>query len=78
MMGVLEISIESELELMTVAEKMKLLETVWQSLCSNPAELDSPAWHGEVLKKRNQRIEQGQSKISPWSEAKARLLNLGE
>ena len=71
-------SIESELEVMTVAEKMKLLETFWQSLCRHSTGLDSPAWHAEVLKKRHQRLEQGQSKISPWSEAKARLLNLGE
>jgi len=67
---------ENAIESMTVAEKVRLLETVWQSLCSHSGDVQSPDWHREVLEERKRRLEDGRAKVSTWAEAKARLLRL--
>ena len=68
-------SIEIPLETLSVPEKIRLLERVWDSLCSKSGDVRSPEWHREVLEARKQRIEDGRATVSPWNEAKARLLD---
>ena len=70
-------SIELALKTMSAAEKVELLEVVWQSLSSQPHDVRSPAWHQQVLEARRQNLDAGQTAISPWSEAKARLMKVG-
>jgi hypothetical protein len=70
-------SIELSLETLSVAEKVRLLESVWESLCRYSGDVQSPEWHQEVLMERNRRLEAGQASISSWSDAKARLLQVG-
>jgi putative addiction module component (TIGR02574 family) len=69
--------IELPLDTLTVAEKVRLLETVWKSLCSKSGDVQSPEWHREVLDARRRRLDEGQATVSPWSEAKARLPQVG-
>ena len=69
--------IELSLDTLTVAEKVRLLESVWESLCSKSGDVQSPEWHREVLDARKRRFDEGQATVSPWSEAKARLLQVG-
>lgn len=70
-------SFELRLEEMTVAEKLQVMEMVWDSLRGKPSELKSPTWHEEVLLDRQCRLESGEATVSPWSEAKRRLQDLG-
>ena len=70
-------SIELPLDTMSVAEKVRLLESVWDSLCAKTGDVQSPEWHREVLETRKRRLEEGRATVSPWGEAKARLLDLG-
>lgn len=70
-------SVEIPLDTMSVSEKVCLLENVWESLCSKPGDVRSPEWHREVLEARKRRLEDGRATVSPWSEAKARLLEVG-
>jgi putative addiction module component (TIGR02574 family) len=72
------VSIEPALETLTVAEKVRLLESVWDSLCHQSGDVRSPEWHREVLEERKRRLTSGQATVSPWSEAKARLLQVGQ
>ena len=71
-------SIELPLNTMTVAEKVQLLETIWDSLCHESGDVKSPQWHREVLEERTRRLETGTATVSPWTEAKARLLKIGQ
>lgn len=71
-------SIEIPLDAMSVSEKVRLLETVWESLCSKSGDVRSPEWHHEVLEARRRRLEDGKATVSPWTEAKARLLQVGQ
>ena len=68
-------SIEIPLETLSVPERIRLLERVWDSLCSKSGDVRSPEWHREVLEARKHRIEDGRATVSPWNEAKARLLD---
>ena len=70
-------SIEIPLDTMSVAEKVRLLESVWDSLCAKSGDVQSPEWHGEVIETRKRRLEEGRATVSPWGEAKARLMDLG-
>ena len=70
-------SIEIPLDTLSVSEKVRLLESVWESLCKKSGDVQSPEWHREVLDIRKRRLEDGRAPVSPWSEAKARLLEVG-
>lgn len=70
-------SVDIQIETLSVAEKIQLLESVWQSLCAHPCDVRSPEWHREVLDERRRRLEDGRATISAWPDAKARLMQLG-
>ena len=70
-------SIEIPLETLSVSEKVRLLESVWNSLCNKSGDVRSPEWHREVLDARKRRLKNGQATVSPWNEAKTRLLEVG-
>ena len=62
---------------MPVEEKLKLMESLWDSLCSTVGEkLSRPAWHDEILAERLRRLDSGEDVVSPWSDAKERIRNL--
>lgn len=69
---------DDQLDALSVPEKVRLLEQVWQSLCSQPAEIPSPGWHAVVLRERARRLADGEAVRLPWSEAKAHLQRLAE
>lgn len=61
------------LDQMTVAEKLRVLETVWDDLCRNQANVPSPNWHGDVLAVRERRLATGSERTANWEEAKRRI-----
>ena len=71
-------SIDLPLDSMSVAEKMEAMETIWSSLCQKPGDVRSPEWHEGVLAERTRRLASGESTVSTWNDAKARLLKLGQ
>jgi putative addiction module component (TIGR02574 family) len=70
-------SIGIQIETLSVAEKVQLLEGVWQSLGAHPCDVRSPEWYCEVLDDRSRRLEDGRATISARPDAKARLMQLG-
>ncbi|EDY21170.1 conserved hypothetical protein [Chthoniobacter flavus Ellin428] len=59
---------------MTHADKLRVMEELWDDLCRSPEGVTSPAWHGEVLTARAERVAEGEAKFHDWTEVKARLL----
>jgi hypothetical protein len=55
------------LEKMTVAEKLQAMEELWADL-SRDEIFESPAWHGEILKKRA-----AEENFTDWETAKEHL-----
>ncbi|MBW3595943.1 MAG: addiction module protein [Planctomycetes bacterium] len=70
-------SVEIPLDDLSVSEKVRLLERVWDSLCSKYGDVRSPDWHRDVLEARKRRLAEGQATVSSWSEAKTWLLDAG-
>ena len=61
------------LDEMTTAEKLRLLERIWDDLCRNPEDVPSPAWHAPILSERASRVQNKQEQVTDWQEAKRRI-----
>ncbi|HEX3857391.1 MAG TPA: addiction module protein [Verrucomicrobiae bacterium] len=61
------------LDKMTVAEKLRAMELLWADLSRNEAQIESPAWHENVLRDREARIKSGEEKFLDWETAKKQL-----
>jgi hypothetical protein len=70
-------SITLDLENMTTVEKLRLMEDLWQDLwqdlASSETEINSPAWHGDVLAERLNAFSSGQETPIDWEVAKQQL-----
>ena len=64
----------AEIEQITLAQRMEVMELLWRSISSEPGGVVSPAWHGAVLRKRRAKIESGQGKFLTVAQLKKRLL----
>lgn len=56
-----------------VAEKLKLMEKLWDALSTQAAGAVVPAWHQEVLARRLERLDSGDETATPWAQAKERI-----
>ena len=65
--------IELEIEKMTLEEKLRAMEALWADLSRNEQSIQSPPWHDQVLKEREQRVKSGQEKFQSWEAAKREL-----
>lgn len=59
---------------MSVAQKMELMEEIWNSFESD--QVVSPSWHKEMLERREKGIENNTAHFSKLSEVKNRLQNI--
>lgn len=61
------------LDEMTTAEKLRVMEEIWEDLCRNPEAVPAPAWHAPILRERAARVQRGEEQVVDWEEAKQRL-----
>ncbi len=59
---------------MSHAAKLRVMEELWDDLCHSSEGVPSPAWHGEVLAARAERVAKGEAGFHEWAEVKERLL----
>jgi len=71
-------SIDVPLENLTVAEKVQLLERVWDDLCQETGNVRSPEWHKAIIDERRRRLAESEITATKWADAKERLLDLGK
>jgi putative addiction module component (TIGR02574 family) len=58
---------------LSVAEKIVLMERLWDDLSRCPSNVASPAWHGDVLDRRRDALREGKTTFVEWDSAKQRL-----
>ena len=58
---------------MTVGEKLMAMESLWDSLCQDEAQIPVQEWHKQVLDERRRQIETGEAKFIDWETAKANI-----
>lgn len=63
-------NVELPLNQMTTEEKLQALEAIWKDLCRSTEDVPSPAWHGDVLRAREERAKAGVSQYVDWEKAK--------
>ena len=66
-------SVKLPLDQMTTEEKLQAMEALWADLTRNEDQFESPAWHEQVLKEREQMIRSGQESFIDWEVAKKQL-----
>ena len=62
-----------DFEKMTTAEKLRLMEDLWQNLSTEDSAVDSPSWHGDVLAERDRLLASGEEQFIDWEVAKKHL-----
>ena len=63
----------TEIKNMTTAERLEAMELLWDALCHEEEEVQSPGWHEPILKERKERIESGEAKFYTLDQLKERF-----
>ncbi len=66
-------AITSRIKGMTLEQKLRLMEDLWEDLSRKTAGLEPPAWHADVLAARELAVDSGQAQFESWSDAKDRI-----
>ncbi len=55
---------------MTATDKLQAIEEIWADLARQSGDVPSPAWHGDVLRAREQRVADGTARFLDIDDAK--------
>jgi putative addiction module component (TIGR02574 family) len=58
---------------LTLAQKLDLIETLWDDIIKDEKAVESPRWYEEVLQDRQEALEAGKAVVHDWDEAKERI-----
>ena len=58
---------------MTTAEKIRMMEDLWDDLCHHASEISSPSWHKDVLLQREDSLSKGNETFTDWEKVKERI-----
>lgn len=62
--------IDIPLQTMTATDKLQAIEAIWTDLARKSEDVPSPAWHGDVLRSREQRVADGTAQFLDVDDAK--------
>ncbi|GEM_PF-85519 len=65
--------VDLPLSKLTRAQKLHLMEAIWEDLSKDEESLESPSWHEQVLDDREQALAAGKATIADWDDAKERI-----
>lgn len=63
----------AQIEKMSVAERLQIMEQLWDTLARETEEIASPEWHGKVLADRKERARRGEAKFLTLDQLRSRL-----
>ena len=58
---------------MTMAEKLRIMEELWDDLRKRAEGVPVPQWHKDLLDERERLIEKGEAQFDDWEAAKKRI-----
>ena len=64
-----------DLKRMSVPEKLRMMEALWDDLCRAEEDIPVPDWHKAVLDERERQVADGRATFVDWEEAKERIAN---
>ena len=62
-----------DLQRMSREEKLRVMHALWEDLVRDEDAVESPPWHGYVLRETEERMRSGVEQVRDWDEAKAEL-----
>lgn len=62
-----------QIDQMTLEEKLRAMEALWDDLCRREEDVPVPRWHKDLLDERERLIEQGKAQFLDWETAKKRI-----
>jgi hypothetical protein len=65
--------VELQIAEMTLEEKLRAMEALWDDLCRREEALPVPQWHKDLLDERERLVEEGQARFIDWETAKKRI-----
>ena len=67
-----------DLQRMSREEKLKVMHALWEDLVRDEDAVESPEWHGELLRETEERVRSGVEHVRDWDEAKTELRKRAE
>lgn len=64
----------AEIQKMSNPERLRTMEALWDALCHDSEQPQSPEWHRAVLAERRERIKSGEANFLSIGAARERLL----
>ena len=58
---------------MTVSEKLRIMEELWDDLRTRAEDVPMPQWHKDLLDERERLVETGEALFDDWNAAKKRI-----
>ena len=62
-----------EIDRMTLEEKLRAMEALWEDLCRQEQAIAVPQWHKDLLDERERLISQAKANFIDWETAKKRI-----
>lgn len=56
-------SITLPIDKMSTSSRLQAMEELWDALCHDKKEIESPLWHEDIIKTRKKRIKSGKAKF---------------
>ena len=57
----------------SIAEKLRAMEALWAESSHDEGQFESPVWHGDALRDREENIKTGRESFMDWEAAKKQL-----
>ena len=64
-----------DLQQMSREQKLQTMHLLWEDLAKDADSIESPAWHGDVLRETEERVRTEAEGSRDWEEAKQELRN---
>lgn len=70
----MEKTLLDELSQLNKSEKLILVEALWDSIASDPKEVEVPEYHKAIIEERLKTLEQDKESGSSWEEVRQKYL----
>ena len=63
----------AEIKQLPLAEKLEIMEAIWEDLRAHAEQVAVPPWHKQLLDERRQAVEEGREELLEWDAIKDSL-----
>jgi len=61
----------TEIRKMSIIERLQAMEELWDLLCHEEIEIESPEWHKDILESRRKKIAKGEAEFISLEDLKS-------